>query len=96
MKIYIAGKVTGLDNFKEKFRNAEERLKAHGHLVMNPAELGEGFPWDSYMPICYAMIDACDTIYMLDNWKDSKGANLELAYAKQKGLDILYEDESLI
>jgi hypothetical protein len=52
---------------------------------MNPAILPEGFPWESYMPICYAMIDACDAVYMLDNWRESVGARLEYDYAIDKG-----------
>ncbi|MCS4522383.1 DUF4406 domain-containing protein [Clostridium botulinum] len=51
---------------------------------MNPSVLPEGFPWEVYMPICYAMIDACNSVYMLKNWTDSKGAKLELEYAKSK------------
>lgn len=91
-KVYIAGKITGLSDFKEKFQEAEDYLKSKGNLVMNPSILPEGFPWDAYMPICYAMIDQCEAIYLLDNWKDSRGANLEKEYAEKKGITILYQD----
>lgn len=92
MKIYIAGKITGLKNYKENFSKAEEKLKNSGHLCMNPSTLSEGFPWEIYMPICYKMIDACDTVYLLKNWTDSKGAKLEFEYAKSKNMKILYEE----
>lgn len=91
MKIYIAGKITNLKNYKEYFEQAEKRLIEKGHLCMNPAILPEGFPWGTYMPICYAMIDACDCIYMLENWVDSKGAKLEHEYALNNGKKVLYE-----
>ncbi|WP_097026159.1 DUF4406 domain-containing protein [Clostridium peptidivorans] len=91
MKIYIAGKITGLKNYKENFYKVEKQLKEKGHLCMNPSILPEGFPWEIYMQICYTMIDACDAVYMLNNWTDSKGANLEFEYAKAKNKEIIYE-----
>lgn len=42
MKIYIAGKITGEPNYKEKFDIAATSLEAQGHIVLNPAELPEG------------------------------------------------------
>ena len=91
IEIYIAGKITGLKDYKEHFNNAEENLKQAGHICMNPSILPEGFPWGIYIPICYAMIDACDSIYLLKNWVDSKGAKLEYEYAKSKNKVIFYE-----
>ena len=94
MGIYIAGKITDLPNYKENFQRAEDKLLGLGHICLNPSNLPEGLPYEAYMPICFAMIDACDTIYMLDNWKDSKGAIRELAYAQSKGKKIMYETEN--
>lgn len=91
MKFYIAGKITGLPNFEEKFEDATKTLEAEGHIVMNPALLSKGFEHDDYMHICYAMIDVCDAVYLLDNWKDSKGANLEHDYAKRNGKFIQFQ-----
>ncbi|ADL53234.1 DUF4406 domain-containing protein [Clostridium cellulovorans] len=93
MKVYIAGKITGLPDYKENFAEVEEKLIKEGHLVMNPAILPEGFPWEAYMPICYAMIDACDTVCMLGNWIDSKGARMEYVYAKKQGKVLMFEVE---
>lgn len=90
-KVYVAGKISGLANYKEIFRNAEIQLKAKGHQVMNPAILGEGFEYKSYMPICLAMLEACDTVFMLNNWQDSKGAKVEHEYAKLQGKNIVYQ-----
>ncbi len=39
MKIYIAGKITGEPNYKEKFDIAATNLEEQGHIVLNPAEL---------------------------------------------------------
>ena len=40
MKIYIAGKITGDKNYKEKFDAVEKLLASQGYSVMNPARLG--------------------------------------------------------
>ena len=92
-KIYIAGKITGLKNYKEKFQNAETRLTEKGYLCMNPAKLNIGFGWMEYMHICIAMLDVCDTIYMLNNWSSSMGAIEEHRIAIKNGKTIIYQGE---
>ncbi|MDU5010669.1 MAG: DUF4406 domain-containing protein [Clostridium botulinum] len=92
MKIYIAGKINGLKDYKKNFDKAETKLKEGGYICMNPSILPEGFPYEAYMPICTSMIDQCDSIYMLNNWEDSRGAKAELEYAKVTGKKILYQD----
>ena len=42
MKVYIAGKITGDPNYKGKFAAEAEKIRAAGHIAMNPAELPEG------------------------------------------------------
>ena len=37
------------------------------------------------------MLKRCDAIYMLNTWKNSTGATLELRVAKEDGLEIYYE-----
>lgn len=80
-KIYIAGKITGLDNFKEIFNQAEQELKQKGHKVMNPAILPSGFEYEDYMKVCFSMIDVCEEVHFLPNWTDSDGAKREHNYA---------------
>jgi len=91
MKVYIAGGITGIDNFKEIFAIAEERLTYVGHKVMNPAILPFGFSQEDYMHVCYAMIDVCMAVYFLKGWEESKGARLEHDYAKLSRKIIMYE-----
>ena len=92
MKVYVAGKITGFDEFKEKFAKAQQELEELGHVVMNPAILPPGFEQDEYMHVCYAMIDVCEGVYFLDNWMDSKCATLEYNYALQNDKWMLFED----
>lgn len=82
MKIYIAGKVRGLKNYREVFKAAESKLQVKGHITLNPAELPEGMDPQDYMKICIPMLEVADAIYLLKNWTDSEGAKVEKAYAE--------------
>lgn len=95
MKIYIAGKITGYPGYKAKFAEAETRLTAQGHSVMNPSVLPEGFEQHEYLQICYSMIDVCEGIFMLGNWQDSNGAKMEHEYAIANRKRIIYADGTL-
>lgn len=98
LKVYIAGKVTGLEKAEifKKFYESGKQLKEQGYTVISPAvlALNEGFDHSDYMHICYAMIDVCDAVYMQKDWQQSKGARMELQYAKDWRRVILYEDEN--
>ncbi|MBU3850268.1 MAG: DUF4406 domain-containing protein [Candidatus Treponema excrementipullorum] len=84
MKIYLAGKITGDPNYREKFAKAEKILASQGHSVMNPACLSEykEFSWDDYMTVASAMQQVCDATVLLPDWKDSRGARTELKTAE--------------
>lgn len=88
---YIAGKISGKENYKEVFEKAENRLIESGAVALNPAKLPQGMESEKYMPICFAMIDAADCVYMLSNWQDSAGAKIEHAYATYQHKKIVYE-----
>lgn len=82
MIIYLAGKMTGLPDWgREQFHEAERILTERGHIVLNPACLPIGLKHENYMQIGLAMLQAADAIMMLDGWRDSDGAHLELEYA---------------
>ena len=92
MKIYIAGKVRGLKNYREVFKAAEKKLQAKGHITLNPAELPEGMNAEDYMRICIPMLEVADAIYLLKNWRDSQGAKVEKAYAECQGKMIFFDE----
>lgn len=94
-KIYVSGKITGLDKTEavDKFEKARKKLIADGFSVFVPTILPE-YPdvsHDDYLHICYAMIDVCDAIYMLKDWTESDGARKEIEHAKGKKKEIMYE-----
>jgi nucleoside 2-deoxyribosyltransferase len=84
-KCYIAGMMTGDPDYKLKFDKAEEKLKAKGWIVINPAVLPEGFAPMEYYKVNMAMILICDTVFFLPNWINSRGAHLEMGYALGTG-----------
>jgi nucleoside 2-deoxyribosyltransferase len=89
MRIYIAGPISNNMDYKQAFEAAADRLRNFGHTVLNPAVLPAGLPKRSYMPICLAMIDQCDAVYMLKGWESSPGARLERDYARYQGILVI-------
>lgn len=88
MRVYISGAITGNDNYKEDFARAERELSAAGHEVINPVKLEDILPqltYEEYMKLDLALLDVCDAIFMLYDWKKSRGANREYGYALAKG-----------
>lgn len=82
-KIYIAGKITGDPNYKDKFANMEsELLKMPGTVIINPAKLPQGLTPADYARICFAMIDSSDIVVFAPNYKKSQGALLEMQYCR--------------
>ena len=96
MKIYISGKITGLDNAKEIFDAAEKKVSENYQdaEIVNPMKLPHDHDktWESYMRDCLVEMMRCDTIYVLENWEDSKGAKLEVALAIQLNFNIFGSD----
>lgn len=90
MKIYIAGKITGDKNYREKFEKVASSLREHGFSVMNPACLSEDkeFCWDDYMAISSEMQKTCDATVLLPDWQESRGAKLEMKTAESLGQKI--------
>lgn len=80
MKVYIAGKITGNENYREEFAKAQDELEKNGHTVLNPAVLPEGLTKGEYMRICFSMIDIADKVVFIPGWQDSEGAMLETDY----------------
>lgn len=95
MRLYLSGPITGLDNYRENFRNAAEGLRRDGYTdIINPAELCAVLPpehtaWEEYMRICMELLDMADVVVLLPGWKRSKGVQREISYAKKNGLIIL-------
>ena len=98
MKIYVSGKITGIprDEAAAIFEQARERLLLQGHEPFVPTVLPDyaDVSHGDYLHVCHAMIDICDAVYVLDNWRTSTGSHEEIQYAADWRKEIIYEDEA--
>ena len=99
MKIYIAGKVTGMpiEAARDKFARSEQQLIDAGidpKNIINPMKLGisEDDTWHCAMEICKSYLATCTAIYVQYDWRDSFGARQELTMAQRLRLDTYFEE----
>lgn len=90
-KIYISGKITDAINPEKKFLAAETALRKIGWDVINPMLSPPSDTWEGYMTYDIGLLFTCQAIYMLSDWRESKGARIEHAIAKEMGLTIIYQ-----
>lgn len=93
-KIYISGKISGIENEAPiLFAKAEDALTLMGYVTVNPMTLNHNHDksWHSYMKEDVKALCECDSIYMLKNWTESKGAIIEHTIAMYLGLTVYYE-----
>lgn len=83
--IFISGKITGDENYREKFGQAAGVLEEKGYIPLSPAILPEGLSYGAYMRICAAMLIECDGVLFLPDWIESKGAREEFINAHTNG-----------
>lgn len=51
--------------------------------------------YDYWLKHGIKILDKCDCIYLLDNWKDSNGARLEAKYAIENGIEFIGPNNNL-
>lgn len=84
-KIYLAGKITGDANYREKFRAGSQTLTDLGYVVLNPAILPDGLSEPGYMRISLTMLEESDMAVFLPDFQESKGALIEQAWCQRTG-----------
>lgn len=78
--LYISGPMTGKVSFNFPAFHAEaERLRALGHVVVNPAEINTDVDaeWGDCLRADIKALMDCDAIVLLPGWEKSRGALLE-------------------
>ena len=95
MKVYISGKISGLeyDEARVRFGRAEDFLKSIGVDAVNPMNNGlpEESTWIQHLCKDLEMLHECSHIYMLDGWQLSRGACIEYDFAVRTGKAVMFE-----
>ena len=90
---YLSGPMTGLEDFNyPAFNAAAVILRQRGFSVLNPAETDAGSsdrPRSFYLRIDIANLLRATKIVILPGWERSPGATLEVAIARELGLEVL-------
>jgi hypothetical protein len=88
MRLYISGKITGNENYKEDFATAAKELENVGYGFCNPAafEFPGDVPWAEAMKHVIAEMLRCDGVALLPSWEESKGAWIEARLALDLGI----------
>ena len=101
VKVFISGKITGepIEECLDKFICAALYifgLERRGQVIkiVNPLRLKGihfGISHKEAMKICLEALKDCTHIYMLKDWKESKGAIIEHQFALDNGIKIIYQ-----
>lgn len=104
-RIYIAGPIsTGARNMSDRLANvgagidAMRTLVAHGYAPLCPmlshyADPTDELGWDSWLEVCLAWVRKADVVVRLPG--ESRGADLEVAYAQDRGIPVMSVEELL-
>jgi len=99
--VYIAGPYTG-HSVVEIDRNVAEAQAAgiavmqRGHHVICPHTMmhhwdtGTGLGYEAFIRATLALLERCDAVLMVGDWRDSAGARGELERARELGLRVWY------
>lgn len=99
MLLYVAGKYAGKDE-DDKMANIGLAMSVaielwnNGHTAICPHLNTMDFEYytnltnEEFVKRDLLIVERCDGIVMLENWRDSKGAVKELAHAREHGLQV--------
>jgi len=100
--IYVSGPYTApTDNeINENIQRAEDiavMLMRNGFDVITPHKNTSGyqqyeFTHERYLEQDINVLSRCDAILMMNNWRESKGACIEMDYAKEENIPIIYSN----
>jgi len=92
MRIYLAGPMTGMpERNAPAFAEAARELRKQGHLVYCPPESGthDLATWEDFVARDMLQLAEVQAVVVLPGWSQSRGALLEVFWARVAGKAIL-------
>lgn len=99
MKIYIAGKISGLHyaEVEAKFNQAKQHLRNWGYEPISPLDNDcASSCWAEQMMACLPLLLSCGGIYLLSDWEQSDGARIEHTFALKRKMYIIKQSNQSI
>lgn len=104
--IYVAGKYSGKDRNEIEqnillARKYAVEIWRCGHVALcphlNTAHFDDdiAFPQEEYYRRDLKLLERCDAIFMLPNWQESRGARLELEFARVNNIPAIFNLEEI-
>lgn len=96
MRVYIAGRITGLpyEGVKVKFEKAEAACRFNNWSPFNPVKhVNQKASHEDAMKILLPHLLDCHAILLLDDYAQSEGAQIEASLARYVGKTIIYQDD---
>ena len=95
VKVYISGAVSNIPEkeYTRKFKCSQLAFEWIGCKVINPVEIPvtHDRSWKAFMKVDLLALKDCDTIFMMNCWKGSRGAKIEHWFALRYGKRIIYQ-----
>lgn len=89
MNVYISGRITGDANYRDKFLDAEKRLRGAGYSPVKPAAfVPDAEDWNGAMRAVLRLMLRCGGVALLPDWRQSKGAMIEARLAHEVGIPV--------
>ena len=94
--IYISGKIKNNNQAEQEFEEAEQQIKKKGYNAINPLKITKTIRFmdqEQFMELDFALIKMADEVYVLENWRKSKGAVAEIKFAKAIGKKVKFQSK---
>jgi len=100
--VYVIGAYSGdVVNNTKKAEDISLQLIRDGYHVITPHKNTFGYEkyedrnltYETWIEMDLNILSRCDVVFVINNVDKSKGAKLEIEYAKKLGLKIIYEEE---
>lgn len=100
--VYVIGAYSG--NVDENIKKAESislQLIRDGYHVVTPHKNTAGYEqyedetltYETWIEMDLNILSRCDAVFVMNNSKNSKGAQIEIEHAKKLGIKIMRESE---